>query len=598
MKKQFFCFTLFLLVCLLAASTAVAQVEISAVPSATNPAVGYQIEVSINIAGGANVAGYDFRLTFNSTELELISIKNSDYLPGEPFTQTEDFHPDGTYVPDIQTGDGSARFAAVTLTGTAEGDGTLAVARFKVLAETATTIGLDDVVIGNRTAQEINVVSITDATITPTAAGADSEYHLSRPTGLNLIHVPLKVTAVDGVAKTIESISDLYDALGGANAVNFLITYDTQTQEWRSFFVPLDRRRPADVELTDDKGVIADLRKPVSVRLRGGALGTNGTSTINLNPSLNVVGLPLNDSRITRVSDLLTLEGISGNIPAIILTDGGEFKLVGRAGDPGDVAITGGQSFILNAGRAATVSISGVGWSNTSGTAAAPPGAMVGIEVSDVTPILALRGSIVDKDSGLGNTNFRVTVQNRSNGRSVTTVTESEHHSRSNMWESAGVGYQLTDVDLETKRAATVGDILEISAQSIDPLVNVEPLEYTVTAEDVRQGWIQLPALVAYEIPAETALLRNYPNPFNPETWIPYQLAHAADVTLTIYDTKGALVRQLDLGYQQAGYYTNRTRAAYWDGRNHLGERVGSGVYFYQLRTGDYSAIQKMVILK
>ncbi len=166
------------------------------------------------------------------------------------------------------------------------------------------------------------------------------------------------------------------------------------------------------------------------------------------------------------------------------------------------------------------------------------------------------------------------------------------------MWGSDGVGYQLTDVDLETKRAATIGDILEISAQSVDPLIRVEPLEYTVATEDVKQGWIQLPSLIAYEIPAETALLHNYPNPFNPETWIPYQLAHAADVTLTIYDTQGVLVRQLDLDYQQAGYYTNRTRAAYWDGRNHLGEAVGSGVYFYHLNAGDYSAIQKMVILK
>ena len=113
-----------------------------------------------------------------------------------------------------------------------------------------------------------------------------------------------------------------------------------------------------------------------------------------------------------------------------------------------------------------------------------------------------------------------------------------------------------------------------------------------------KQGIENLQNLLASLLPEETALLRNYPNPFNPETWIPYQLAHAADVTLTIYNTKGVLVRQLDLGYQQAGYYTDRTRAAYWDGRNHLGESVGSGVYFYQLRVGDYSTLRKMVILK
>ena len=113
-----------------------------------------------------------------------------------------------------------------------------------------------------------------------------------------------------------------------------------------------------------------------------------------------------------------------------------------------------------------------------------------------------------------------------------------------------------------------------------------------------KQGIENFERLLASLIPEGTALLHNYPNPFNPETWIPYQLAHAAEVTLTIYDTQGTLVRQLDLGYQQAGYYTNRTRAAYWDGRNHFGEGVGSGVYFYHLQAGDYSAIQKMVILK
>ena len=96
----------------------------------------------------------------------------------------------------------------------------------------------------------------------------------------------------------------------------------------------------------------------------------------------------------------------------------------------------------------------------------------------------------------------------------------------------------------------------------------------------------------------ETILLRNYPNPFNPETWIPYHLADAADVQITIYDIKGAPVRQLAIGYQPAGYYTNRAKAAYWDGYNESGESVASGVYFYQLRAGDYIELRRMVILK
>ena len=122
------------------------------------------------------------------------------------------------------------------------------------------------------------------------------------------------------------------------------------------------------------------------------------------------------------------------------------------------------------------------------------------------------------------------------------------------------------------------------------------------TADDgsltFRRGMANLNALLAMLTPAETALLPNYPNPFNPETWIPYRLAHSADVTLTIYDTKGAPVRRLDLGYQPTGYYTDRAKAAYWDGHNDSGESVASGVYFYQLRAGNYTALRRMVILK
>ncbi len=99
-------------------------------------------------------------------------------------------------------------------------------------------------------------------------------------------------------------------------------------------------------------------------------------------------------------------------------------------------------------------------------------------------------------------------------------------------------------------------------------------------------------------VPKTTALLANYPNPFNPETWIPYQLAKSTDVTLKIYAADGLLVRKLALGHQPDGIYTNRNRAAYWDGKNVLGESVASGVYFYTLNAGEFTATRKMLIMK
>ena len=113
-----------------------------------------------------------------------------------------------------------------------------------------------------------------------------------------------------------------------------------------------------------------------------------------------------------------------------------------------------------------------------------------------------------------------------------------------------------------------------------------------------RQGIAKLEYLLTLIIPEKMALLHNYPNPFNPETWIPYHLSEPADVTLTIYGIDGKVVRHLDLGYQAAGYYQNKSRAAHWDGRNNVGERVASGIYFYTITAGDFAATRKMLILK
>ena len=161
--------------------------------------------------------------------------------------------------------------------------------------------------------------------------------------------------------------------------------------------------------------------------------------------------------------------------------------------------------------------------------------------------------------------------------------------------EDAATAPTLHPSDLEGFTAAEIQQLLTQARQT------------ALTDSAYLRGIAMLEQLLDLLLPKETALLPNYPNPFNPETWIPYQLAKPADVTLHIYSMNGALVRTLALGHQPAGMYHNKNRAAYWDGRNELGEAVASGVYFYTLSTestrdsvtaGEFTATRKMSIRK
>ena len=538
-----------------------------------------------------SVEGITETVTFNAeaslpppmpTALSIISGDNQNGLPGETLADP--------FVVEVRDQNGDP-LEGVTVTFTVSaGGGSLSDTSVDTdangLVQTALTLGNDP----GTNAVEASVEEITE-TATFNAVAELLEFDLSLPSGISMIHVPLKVRTVDGVAGAIESVADLYTALGGVDTVNWLITYNSESQDWDSYFGDSDRGMVADRILTDHTGILASIKTSVSVRLGGDALGVDGSSTITLNAGLNLVGLPLKDSSITRVSNLFALEGIADNVPVIIVSDNGEFKVVGRAGDPGDIEITGGQSFILTAQSAATVSISGDGWDNTTGTMAAPL-MMRGIQTTGITPVLALNGSIVHGVNGINSAGLHVIVKNLSTGSTVTTVVGDAGST------SSQVGYRLTVVDIMGGRAAAIGDTLEISVRSPDTSLGVQPLRYTVATEDVRRSQVQLPALFLQEIPAETTLLRNYPNPFNPETWIPYRLAQGAFVTVTIYDGNGQMVRTLDVGHQTAGVYESQSKAVYWDGRNDLGESVASGLYFYTLTSGDYSATRKMLILK
>ena len=145
--------------------------------------------------------------------------------------------------------------------------------------------------------------------------------------------------------------------------------------------------------------------------------------------------------------------------------------------------------------------------------------------------------------------------------------------------------------------AANAPSAANFSAETLQQWLS-DAKRLNLTDATSQRGIRFLEQLLLTLTPKETALLANYPNPFNPETWIPYQLAKPADVTLCIYAVDGSLVRTLSLGHQVAGIYQNRSRAAYWDGKNEVGEPAASGVYFYTLTAGDFNATRKMLIRK
>ena len=182
---------------------------------------------------------------------------------------------------------------------------------------------------------------------------------------------------------------------------------------------------------------------------------------------------------------------------------------------------------------------------------------------------------------------------NGSNPRTLATLRSAP---RNIAVDSVGKKLYWTDAGGDIRRSNLIGRNIKKVASGLTSLADLALIisRTTTAAAPMNSSLASSETL----IPDATGLLSNYPNPFNPETWIPYQLAKPADVTLTIYAVNGEMVRRLELGHQAAGIYQSKRRAAYWDGRNALGELVASGVYFYTLTAGEFSTTRKMLIRK
>ena len=426
-----------------------------------------------------------------------------------------------------------------------------------------------------------------------------STFTLDVPVGISMIHLPLAVTAVNNEKQEIKTVGDLYQVLGGTQKVNLLITYDHRQNAWSSYLGELNRNSQADRIIGGDTGIITVLKEPTTLQLYGRSLGDNGVGTISLQKGLNHVGIPVKNHQVNTVSDLFALDGFKDNATAIIVPDQGKFKVVAAKGDDGDIPIVGGQSFIVTAKRSSQVQIGGLAWSNAfqSKVNSAPS-----ILTQNGTPLLVMNGRLTDEESQSVDEEISFTAR-RLNSLS----TNGSHWTNQSIFDLSAKTrldghFSATQINFQPEGLLSVNDVLEVEVALSNKELRVRPIVYQVTREDLQNGFIMLPDLVAYQVPEYSGLGHNYPNPFNPETWIPYQIATNSQVELKIYSSSGQLVRTIDLGYQTAGHYVSRQRAIYWDGCNDVGEPIGSGIYFYVLRldseTENRIFSKKMTIVK
>ena len=306
--------------------------------------------------------------------------------------------------------------------------------------------------------------------------------------------------------------------------------------------------------------------------------------TVTLSKGLNMLSVPLAPPKPMTAKSLVAMTGATTIITLDTATQG--FVAWTPSAPDDGFPIEGGKGYIVNVPEARNFAFVGAPWTDPTEAAAAAPTAITPLIRGDrgVTQeawAFVVSGRLAGKSAFDG---YKVIVRNLRTNSTITTSVQGDY-------------FAAATADLERRSVVRVGDVIELRV--IGPGGNAESqtLSFKVTPEDLANAVLSV-RLDGIGQPTQNQLLQNYPNPFNPETWIPYQLSEDSAVSVSIYDTTGKLVRTLSLGFQSAGFYNSQGRAAYWDGRNALGERVASGIYFYQLTTPTFQQTRRLVIVK
>ena len=294
----------------------------------------------------------------------------------------------------------------------------------------------------------------------------------------------------------------------------------------------------------------------------------------SLSQGLNMLSVPLKPDTPMNARSLAKLVGAT----AVITLDAANQRFVGWTPDAPDdgFRIEGAKGYIVNVPQPRKVAFVGTAWTNQPQVAAAPS-----VTLNTDTWAFVVSGHL---ESNRNLDSYFVTVRNLTTGDIMIGRVRDGY-------------FAAATANLERHSVVHVGDALEVAVTDTAGEMASEAFTFIVTP-DVLLNAVLPVAFDSVGVPKQSVLLQNYPNPFNPETWIPYHLSVAGDVTVSVYDATGQQMRTLSLGFQPEGYYQSRSRAAYWDGRNDLGEPVSSDVYFYQLSTPFFNQVKRMVIVK
>ena len=300
--------------------------------------------------------------------------------------------------------------------------------------------------------------------------------------------------------------------------------------------------------------------------------------TVTLSKGLNMLAVPLAP---VRPMNARSLAGIAGATTVITLDTASQQFVAWTPSAPDDgFAIEGGKGYIVNVPQTRNFAFVGAPWTDPTEDAAAAP-ALLSTEMPKEAWAFVVSGHLEGKPAFDG---YHVSVRNLRTDNIITAAVQGDYFAAAN-------------ADLTRRSVVQVGDIVEVRVIGPDGNVESQTYSFEVTPQHLANAVLAV-NLDDIGQPTRSQLLQNYPNPFNPETWIPYQLSEDSPVSISIYGPTGQLVRTLSLGFQAAGFYNSRERAAYWDGRNALGERVASGVYFYQLTTPAFQQTRRLVIVK